>query len=113
MNKPTMMATVGIAVLFAAALAVGSTPQAFAQYFGGGSEPLTQDQIKFCQDNGVDPCTQNNILAKEKVLHAQTTTYGNAPQGSGTPMLSTGIGQMAGFIAIIGAILDGIAGRSF
>jgi len=55
---------------------------AYAQYFGGGDEPLTQDQIKFCQDNGVDPCTQNNILAKEKVLHAQTTTYGGVPQNN-------------------------------
>ncbi len=112
MNKPTMMATVVMAALFAA-VAVGSTPQAFAQYFGGGSEPLTQDQIQFCKDNGVDPCTQNNILAKERVLHAQSTTYGNAPSGSGTPMLSTGTGQMAVFIGVLGAIFGGVAAMFF
>jgi hypothetical protein len=114
MNKPTLMATGMMAALFAAVVVVGgSAPQASAQYFGGGSEPLTQDQKDFCVKYEVNPCTQNNILAKERVLGAQTTTYGNAPAGSGTPMLSTQTGQMAVFIAVLGAIFGGVAAMFF
>jgi hypothetical protein len=113
MNKPTLMATGMMAALFAAVAVVGSTPQASAQYFGGGGEPLTKDQLDFCAKNAVNPCTQNNILAKERVLGAQSTTYGNAPAGSGTPMLSTQTGQMAVFIAVLGAIFGGVAAMFF
>ena len=111
MNKPTLMALGIMAALFASAVA--STPQASAQYFGGGSEPLTKEQQDFCAKYAVDPCTQNNILAKERVLGAQSTTYGNNPEGSGTPMLSTQTGQMAVFIAVLGAIFGGVAAMFF
>jgi hypothetical protein len=65
MNKPTLMATGMMAALFAAVAVVGSTPQASAQYFGGGGEPLTKDQLDFCAKNAVNPCTQNKARPTE------------------------------------------------
>lgn len=44
---------------------------AHAQYFGGGGEPLTKEQQDFCAQHDVNPYTQNNILAKERVMAAQ------------------------------------------
>lgn len=112
MNKPTLMA-IGIMAALFTAVGMGSTPQAFAQYFGGDSAPLTQDQLDFCEQHSINPCTQNNILAKERVLGAQNTQYGNNPEGSGTAMLSTETGQMAIFIGVLGAIFGGVAAAFF
>jgi hypothetical protein len=108
MNKPTMMALGIMAALFTA-VGMGSTPQAFAQYFGGGSEQLTQEQLDKCEQYGISPCTQNGILAKERLLNAQA----NPATGSGTPMLSTETGQMAVFIGVLGAIFGGVAAAFF
>jgi hypothetical protein len=58
---------------------------AYAQNFGGGSEPLTQKQQDFCAKYDVNPCTQNNILAKERVTTQPNTMIDNAPQGSNIP----------------------------
>ena len=44
------------------------TPSAYAQYFGDEIEPLTQEQKDYCEQHQIDPCTQNNILAKEKLF---------------------------------------------
>jgi len=110
MNKPTMMATGVMAALFAVVV-VSSTPQAFAQYFGGGGEPLTKEQQDFCAKYAVDPCTQNNILAKERVLGAQTTAYGNNPEGSGTPYFQGA--ETFAVIGILGAIFGGVAAAFF
>ena len=108
MNKPTLMAIGMMAALFTA-VGMGSTPQAFAQYFGGDSAPLTQDQLEFCEQHSINPCTQNNILAKERLLAAQT----NPSTGSGTSMLSTDTGTMAIFIGVLGAIFGGVAAAFF
>ena len=110
MNKPIIVATGIMAALFAA-VGVGSTPQAFAQYFGGDSGSLSQEQLAFCEQYKIDPCTQNNILAKERVLGAQTTQYGNNPAGSGTPYLK-GI-ETWGVIAALAAIFGGVAAAFF
>jgi len=108
MNKPTLMAIGMMAALFTA-VGMGSTPQAFAQYFGGDSAPLTQDQLEFCEQHSINPCTQNNILAKERLLQAQA----NPSTGSGTSMLSTDTGTMAIFIGVLGAIFGGVAAAFF
>ena len=108
MNKPTLMAIGMMAALFTA-VGMGSTPQAFAQYFGGGSEELTQEQLDKCDQYGISPCTQNNILAKDRLLAAQA----NPSTGSGTSMLSTETGTMAVFIGVLGAIFGGVAAMFF
>ena len=108
MNKPALMALGTMAALFTV-LGVGYTPQASAQYFGGGGEPITQEMIDKCDQYGIVPCTQNGILAKERLLQAQA----NPSTGSGTPMLSTESGQMVAFIAILGAIFGGVAAAFF
>ena len=108
MNKPALMALGTMAALFSV-LGVGSTPQAFAQYMGGGGEPITQEMLDKCDQYGIVPCTQNGILAKERLLQAQA----NPSTGSGTPMLSTESGQMVAFIAILGAIFGGVAAAFF
>lgn len=108
MNKPALMALGTMAALFTV-LGVGYTPQAFAQYFGGGGEPITQEMVDKCNQYGIVPCTQNGILAKERLLQAQA----NPSTGSGTPMLSTESGQMVAFIAILGAIFGGVAAAFF
>ena|SRR5688572_12631922 len=108
MNKPTLMAIGMMAALFTA-VGMGSTPQAFAQYFGGDSAPLTQEQLDKCEQYDISPCTQNGILAKERLIGAQQ----NPATGSGTPMLSTETGQMAVFIGVLGAIFGGVAAAFF
>jgi hypothetical protein len=108
MNKPTIVA-IGIMAALFAAVGVTSAPQAFAQYFGGGGEPLTKEQLNFCTQNNINPCTQNNILAKERLLGAQA----HPSTGSGTPMLSTETGQMAVFIGVLGVIFGGVAAAFF
>lgn len=108
MNKPALMALGTMAALFSV-LGVGFTPQAFAQYMGGGGEPITQEMLDKCEQYGIVPCTQNGILAKERLIQAQA----NPSTGSGTPMLSTESGQMVAFIAILGAIFGGVAAAFF
>lgn len=108
MNKPTIVALGMMAALFTA-VGTGSTPQAFAQYFGGDSASLTQEQLDFCEQYSITPCTQSNILAKERLLDAQA----NPSTGSGTPMLSTESGQTAVFIGVLGAIFGGVAAAFF
>lgn len=110
MNKPTLIGLGIMAALFTA-VGVGSTPQAFAQYFGGGAEPLTQEQLDYCAQYEITPCTQNNILAKERVLGAQNTQYGNNPEGSGTPYLK-GL-ETWGVIGALAAIFGGVAAAFF
>jgi hypothetical protein len=77
----TTLLTFGVALT---AFLVTAIPSAHAQYFGGESGALTKEQLAFCEQYGINPCTQNNILAKERLLGAQ-----NNPSGSETPMLST------------------------
>ena len=97
-----------MAALFTA-VGIGSTPQAFAQYFGGDSAPLTQEQLDKCATYNINPCTQNAILAKERLIAAQQ----NPSTGSGTSMLTTETGTTVAFIGILGAIFGGVAAMFF
>lgn len=108
MNKPTLMALGVMAALFTA-VGVGSTPQAFAQYFGGDSAPLTQTQLDKCARYEINPCTQNGILAIERRIAAEQ----NPSTGSGTSMLTTETGTTVAFIGILGAIFGGVAAMFF
>lgn len=109
MNKPALMALGTMSALFAA-VGIGYVPLAFGQYPGGtGGEPLTQEMLDKCEQYGIVPCTQNGILAKERLIGAQN----NPSTGSGTPMLSTETGQMAVFIGVLGAIFGGVAAAFF
>ena len=110
MNKPALMALGTMAALFSA-VGLGSIPVAFGQGYPGGTggEPLTQEMLDKCEQYGIVPCTQNGILAKERLLGAQA----NPSTGSGTPMLSTETGQMAIFIGVLGAIFGGVAAMFF
>jgi hypothetical protein len=108
MNKPTLMALGTLAALFTV-VGTASIPQAFAQYFGGDSEPLTQEMLDKCAQYEINPCTQNNILAKDRLLGANA----NPSTGSGTPMFATEGGQMAIFIGVLGAIFGGVAAAFF
>ena len=108
MNKPTITVLGIVAALFTT-VGVGSTPQAFAQYFGGDSAALTQEQLDKCEQYDITPCTQNSILAKERLIGAQQ----NPSTGSGTSMLATETGTTAIFIAVLGAIFGGVAAAFF
>lgn len=63
----------GIIILLSSfELLSAQTPNAYAQYFGGGDdESLTQEDREKCAQYGIDPCTKNGILAKERLLAAQ------------------------------------------
>jgi hypothetical protein len=84
----------------------------FAQYnVGGGAQVATPEQVEECKRIGIPEftCTEQNILAKKRLLNAQA----NPSTGSGTPMLSTGFGDMGAFIAALGAIFGGVAAAFF
>jgi hypothetical protein len=59
-------------------LAVGNT--ASAQHFGGDSATLTQEQLDKCEEYGINPCTQNGIVAKERLMAAQAVEATNSVQ---------------------------------
>jgi hypothetical protein len=85
---------------------------AFAQYVpGGGAQVASPEQIKECEQLGIPTftCTEHQILAKKRLINAQQ----NPSTGSGTPMLSTGFGEMGAFIAALGAIFGGVAAAFF
>jgi hypothetical protein len=85
---------------------------AFAQYTpGGGAQVASPEQIKECEQLGIPvfTCTEHQILAKKRLINAQQ----NPSTGSGTPMLSTGFGEMGAFIAALGAIFGGVAAAFF
>ena len=117
MNKPIIVVALAtLAVLFSSAEA--SLQAANAQGYGGapaGGGTATPDQLKECQQVGIPEanCNDVTILAKRRLIDAQQTTYGNQAYGSGTPMLSTGTGQMAVFIGVLGAIFGGVAAAFF
>jgi hypothetical protein len=75
-------------------------PIVHAQYFGGGGEKPTEEQLDYCSRNNISPCTQDNILKNERV-------YIGPPREVSPPMfnsliLSTMIG--AGIALLIGVI---------
>jgi len=113
-----MIKQVAMTAIVAGLLALLSTQQSYAQYVdnsGGSTATTTKEQLAKCDQLGINRgnCNDNTILAAEKVQSAAKTTYGNAPEGSGTSWLAGGLGQMVGFIGILGAIFGSIAGAFF
>lgn len=87
---------------------------AFAQYTGppgGGAQTATPEQLKQCTQLGIPQfaCTENTILAKERVTEAQKS----GAYGSGTAMLGGTFGEMGTFVVIIGAIFGSVAAAFF
>ena len=98
-----------IAVIVAAILtSLVSVQQSYAQY-ETGSGTASREQLQKCADLGIDrnQCNDVTILAKERLQYAQKTTYGNNPDGSGTPYF--GGAEMFVVIGILGAIFGGVA----
>jgi len=106
--RGTEKATIG-AIISILGILVSITP-AFAQYYSQGSDPLSPDQIKFCEQNNIEPCTQINILAKENVNIG----------GPGTGQTTEGVNQLSptnmlfleiGIVSLIGAGVVGYVVR--
>jgi hypothetical protein len=115
MNKPIiMMAMAALAVLVssaAASLSVASGQGLYGGSPGGGT--ASPEQLKECQQIGIPEgnCNDVTILAKRRVIDAQTTTYGNNAYGSGTPYFQ-GI-ETWGVIGALAAIFGGVAAAFF
>ncbi|MEM2140446.1 MAG: hypothetical protein QXJ74_00815 [Nitrososphaera sp.] len=109
-----------IALLAAAGLFLaiaGPAQQAHAQY-GVGGNPTTapsEEQLQKCDEYSIPraQCTENAILAIERVKSAEKTQYGNDPEGSGTSLLATQAGQTWVFLGVLGAIFGGVAAAFF
>ncbi|HEU4606208.1 MAG TPA: hypothetical protein VFS46_08230 [Nitrososphaera sp.] len=101
-----------IMAIAAGLLAVAPAQQSFAQY-GSGPGTASQEQLLKCDELGIDrnQCNDSTILAKERLSYTRETTYGNSPEGSGTPYFQ-GI-ETLGVIGILGAVFGGIAGAFF
>jgi hypothetical protein len=104
---------IAAAAIAAGILAVTSVQQSYAQYGTGSVGTATQEQLQRCDELGIDrnQCNDVTILAKERLLYAQKTTYGNNPDGSGTPYFK-GIETFA-VIGALGAIFGGVAGAFY
>jgi hypothetical protein len=94
-------------------LVVTSIEQSYAQYGTGGAGTASQEQLLRCDELGIDrnQCNDVTILAKERLLYAQQTPYGNIPDGSGIPYFK-GIDTLV-MIAILGAIFGVLAGAFY
>src|SRR5215211_6957066 len=107
MNKPI------IAALAAVAVFTSTTSMAYAQYggMGGSTGTASPEQLQECEQLGIPTanCSDVTILAKKRLTAAQE----NPSTGSGTPMLSTTSGQLVVFIAVLDAILRGVAAALF
>lgn len=112
MNKPIIVAIAALAVF--SVVATGF-PAASAQLYGGspGGGTATPEQLERCEQLGIErsQCNDVTILAKERVTGAQTTTYGNNPEGSGTPYFR-GL-ETWGVIGALAAIFGGVAAAFF
>ncbi|MEP0826009.1 MAG: hypothetical protein HRF40_11030 [Nitrososphaera sp.] len=111
MNKPIIMAIAALAVF--SVMATGF-PAVYAQYSGSpGGGTATPEQLERCAELGIERanCNDVTILAKERVTSAQSTQYGNNPEGSGTPYFS-GL-ETWGVIGALAAIFGGVAAAFF
>lgn len=112
MNKPIIVAIAALAVFSVVATGM---PVASAQLYGGspGGGTATPEQLQRCEQLGIDRsiCNDVTILAKERQTGAAQTTYGNNPEGSGTPYLK-GI-ETWGIIGALAAIFGGVAAAFF
>lgn len=109
-----------IALLAAAGIflaLVGSGQQAHAQYEvrGDPTGAPSEGQLQKCEEYGIprSQCTENAILAIERVKTAEKTQYGNDPGGSGTSIFGGGENQTWVFVGVLGAIFGGVAAAFF
>lgn len=69
-----------------------------------GGDSLTQDQLDYCAKYHIDPCTNNNILAKERVDIGGPGTHGipaNQPlQPTDWLMVGIGTGATSALVAV-------------
>jgi|SRR5581483_2742487 len=49
----------------------GSSDNSIPQAYVPTSDSVTTAQLEFCREQNIDPCTANNILARERVLQGQ------------------------------------------
>ncbi len=113
MNKPIIVA---LAVFFTAAVSVMSVQQAYAQgYAGSGTDIVTEETKAKCDQYGIpaSQCTELNVIAKERLITAQKTAYGNNPMGSGTSMIAQEASTTWVFIGVLAAIFGGVAAAFF
>lgn len=113
-----MIKQIAMTAIAVGLLALLPMQQSYAQYVdnsGGSTGTTTKEQLARCDELGINRgnCNDNTILAAERVKSAEKTTYGNAPEGSGTSWLAGGLGQMIGFIGVLGAIFGSIASVFF
>ncbi|SRR5579875_1766338 len=122
MNKPIAIASALVTSVLMVVVAASS--DAHAQYYsagGGGGQTATPQQLQECQQLNIPQgtCSDLTILAKKRLTSAESTTYGNAPTGSGTAMLAnisdpnSALGQMAIYVGALGAIFGGVAAAFF
>lgn len=45
-----------------------SMTSAYAETYSQGGDRLTQEQKDYCANYQIDPCTQDNILAKQRIV---------------------------------------------
>jgi hypothetical protein len=113
MNKPIIVA---LAVFFAAGVSVMGIQQAYAQgYAGSGTDIVTEETLAKCDQYGIPRanCTELNVIAKERLITARQTAYGNDPMGSGTSMIAQEASTTWVFIGILAAIFGGVAAAFF
>lgn len=114
-GKRKQMALLAAAGIFLAV--AGSAQQAHAQY-GVGGNPTgapSEEQLLKCDEYEIPrtQCTENAILAYERVTSARETQYGNKPEGSGTSLFATQADQTWVFVGVLGAIFGGVAAAFF
>ena len=97
-------------------LVVTSIHDSYAQYvdnrgISGGT--ASKEQLVICDQLKINrnQCTDNTILAAQRVQSAMETTYGNMPDGSGTPYFR-GIETFA-VIGILAAVFGSVAGAFY
>ncbi len=111
-----MIKQLAMMAIAAGILAVTSMQPSYAQYVdnsGGSAGTATTEQLARCDQLKIsrNQCTDNTILAAERVQSAKETTYGNNPDGSGTPYFR-GI-ETFGVIGILGAVFGSVAGTFY
>jgi hypothetical protein len=110
-----MIKQLAMMAIAAGILVVTSMQPSYAQYVdnSGSAGTATTEQLARCDQLNIsrNQCTDNTILAAERVQYAKETTYGNNPDGSGTPYFR-GIETFA-VIGILGAIFGGVAGAFY
>jgi hypothetical protein len=111
-----MIKQLAMMAIAAGILAGISVHQSYAQYgdnSGGSAGTATTEQLGRCDQLKIstNQCTDNTILAAERVQSAKETTYGNNPTGSGTPYFR----EIETFvmIGILGAVFGSVAGAFY